>query len=165
MIIVFLLCAIHRFSSAQVPEIIADTNVLMAAFSAEDEAAFHYPDKVFYPETWFHFIGSNLSKEGVVADLQAIADAGISGVQWFHGDFGEVWPGMERKIMPFGNEWKELVRFVGQKADSLGLRLTVQTCPGWSMAGGPWIKPKDAMRKLVWSRTDIPAGRQFDGFI
>ena len=162
-IIVILLCGIHRSADAQVPEIMPDKNVLMASFSAEDEVAFQYPDKVFYPETWFHFIGSNLSKEGIVADLQAIADAGISGVQWFHGDFGEVWPGMERKIMPLGEEWKELVRFVGRKADSLGLRMTVQTCPGWSMAGGPWIKPKDAMRKLVWSRTDIPSGRLFDG--
>lgn len=139
--------------------------MLMAAFSPDDEAAFQQPEKVFYPETWFHFIGSNLSKEGIVADLQAIADAGISGVQWFHGDFGEVWPGMDRKIMPLGQEWKDLVSFVGRKADSLGLRLTIQTCPGWSMAGGPWIKPEDAMRKLVWSRTDIPAGATFDGIL
>ena len=72
MIIVILLCGIHRSADAQVPEIMPDKNVLMAAFSAEDEAAFQYPDKVFYPETWFHFIGSNLSKEGIVADLRGL---------------------------------------------------------------------------------------------
>ena len=113
------------------------------------------PGKVFYPETWFHFIGGNISREGIDADLQAIADAGISGVQWFHGS-GGMWPGTTRHLTQLTPEWEEMVSYVGRKADSLGLRLTIQTCPGWSMAGGPWIKPENAMRQLVWSRTDIP---------
>ena len=35
------------------------------------------------PETWFHVIGGNASKEGLAADIAAIADAGISGIQFF----------------------------------------------------------------------------------
>jgi hypothetical protein len=38
-----------------------------------------------YPETWFHFIGGNVSKEGITADLEAIAAAGLSGIQLFYG--------------------------------------------------------------------------------
>ena len=30
------------------------------------------------PETWFHIIGGNASKEGLAADIAAVADAGIS---------------------------------------------------------------------------------------
>ena len=147
---------------AQIAGIVPDTQTLGAAFSPADEAAFKQPEKVFYPETWFHFIGGNVSKEGIDADLQAIADAGISGVQWFHGYFGGPWPATGHQLTTLSPEWEEMVGYLGRRARELGLRLTVQTCPGWSMAGGPWIQPEDAMRTLVWSRTDIPAGQTAD---
>ncbi|MBR5174512.1 MAG: hypothetical protein IKW89_01115 [Bacteroidales bacterium] len=146
--------------NAQPVGIAPDAETLGAPFSPKDEAAFKQPEKVFYPETWFHFIGGNVSKEGIDADLQAIADAGISGIQWFHGYFGGPWPATGHQLTTLSPEWEDMVGYLGQKAASLGLRLTVQTCPGWSMAGGPWIKPENAMRQLVWSRTDIPAGEK-----
>ena len=147
---------------SQIAGIVPDAQTLGAAFSPADEAAFKQPEKVFYPETWFHFIGGNVSKEGIDADLQAIADAGISGVHWFHGYFGGPWPATGHQLTTLSPEWEEMVGYLGRKARELGLRLTVQTCPGWSMAGGPWIQPEDAMRTLVWSRTDIPAGQTAD---
>jgi hypothetical protein len=30
--------------------------------------------------------------------------------------------------------------------------------PGWATSGGPWIEPSNAMRNLIWSRTDIAGG-------
>ena len=123
------------FSSAQPVGIAPDKETLSAPFSPKDEAAFKAPEKVFYPETWFHFIGGNVSKEGIDADLQAIADAGISGVQWFHGYFGGPWPATGHQLTTLSPEWEEMVGYLGRKAKELGLRLTVQTCPGWSMAG------------------------------
>ena len=148
---------------AQVVPIQAPAEVLDAPFGLQDEQNFLSPPKVFWPETWFHFIGDNVSREGMDADLQAIADAGIAGIQWFHGAFGGRWPGVETPIVPLSEDWDNMVAYLGQKARSLGLRLTIQTCPGWAMAGGPWIEPKDAMRDLVWSRTDIPAGAAWKG--
>lgn len=38
------------------------------------------------PETWFHLIGGNASKEGLAADIAAVAEAGISGISLFHAD-------------------------------------------------------------------------------
>ena len=35
------------------------------------------------PQTWFHLIGGNVSKDGITADLEAIARAGIGGIQFF----------------------------------------------------------------------------------
>ena len=140
---------------SQVVDISPDPAMLAAPFSAQDEEAFHQPPKAFWPETWFHFIGGNISKEGIDADLKAISDAGIAGIQWFHGHFGGQWPGTDEQVQALTPRWEELVGHLGAKTDSLGLRLTVQTCPGWAMAGGPWIQPEDAMRMLVWSRTDV----------
>ena len=147
-------------ATAQVPDIAPDGDLLQAPFSAQDETNFQQPPKVFYPETWFHFIGGNVSKEGIDADLQAIHDAGISGIQWFHGYFGGPWPETGHQLTTLSPEWEDMVGYLGRKAESLGLRLTVQTCPGWSMAGGPWITPENAMRELVWSRTDVPVGEK-----
>ena len=143
---------------AQVADIQASPELLDAPFGLQDEKNFQTPPKVFWPETWFHFIGDNVSREGIDADLEAIAAAGIGGIQWFHGAFGGRWPGVDTPVVPLSQDWDDMVAYLGQKARSLGLRLTIQTCPGWAMAGGPWVKPEDAMRDLVWSRTDIPEG-------
>jgi hypothetical protein len=47
--------------------------------------AFQSPPKVYLPETLLFFIGGNVSKEGITAALEAIAEAEISGIQFFHG--------------------------------------------------------------------------------
>ncbi len=137
------------------PPIAPSAEEMDVPFSQADETAFRHPSALYRPETWFHFIGGNVSKEGVVADLEAIKQAGFSGFQWFHGHFGGQWPATTQQIKALTPEWEDMVSFMGQKAKELGLRFTVQTCPGWAMAGGPWITPENAMRQLVWSRTDI----------
>lgn len=133
-----------------------------AAFSNDDAAAFQKPSQVFHPETWFHFIGGNVAEQGVTADLEAIAGAGIEGVQFFHGQFGGPWPGVEPQIKCLSKPWDGAVRHLGKECQRLGLRLTMQNCPGWAMAGGPWITPDKAMRHLVWSRTDVAGGKELD---
>jgi len=130
------------------------------SFGTREAAHFQDPPRENRPETWFHFIGDNVSREGVEADLSAIAEAGISGVQWFHGAFGGRWPGVEHPVVPLSEEWEQMVGHMARTAKEKGLRLTLQTCPGWAMAGGPWIEPEEAMRDLVWSRTDVPGGQK-----
>lgn len=145
---------------SQVVGIQPDAQLLDAGFSSADGQNFQTPPKVFYPETWFHFIGDNVSREGVEADLQAIKDAGIVGIQWFHGAFGGRWPGVENPIIPLSKEWDEMAAFLAETAREKELRLTLQTCPGWAMAGGPWVEPSNAMRSLVWSRSVVKAGEK-----
>ena len=128
-------------------------------FSQRDAEAFLSPEKLYYPETWFHWVGGNVSEEGILADLEAMDAAGLSGLQWFHGDFGWLMPGIDKPLKAFTPEWNRLLGVMGRKARELGLRLSVQTCPGWAMAGGPWIEPKDAMRTIVWTRTDVKGGK------
>ncbi|MBC8603605.1 hypothetical protein H8784_17990 [Parabacteroides acidifaciens] len=143
--------------SAQVP-VVPSPEVLDKPFGEADRAAFSTPDKVFYPETWFHYIGGNVSLKGITADLEAIAAAGFSGIQLFHGQFGTVWPGTDSQIACLSPLWDHAVKHTAEECKRLGLRFTMQGCPGWAMAGGPWIKPENAMRHLVWSRTDVTAG-------
>lgn len=135
-----------------------DPALQQRAFGSDDATAFRNPQKVFHPETWFHFIGGNVAKPGITADLEAISGAGISGVQFFHGQFGGAWPGVEPQIQCLTESWDDAVRHAATESQRLGLRFTMQNCPGWAMAGGPWITPDKAMRHLVWSRTDVAGG-------
>lgn len=146
------------FAKGEAPAAVPDAKTLDRAFGNEDAAAFREPPRVFRPETWFHFIGGNVATQGITADLEAIAGAGIEGVQLFHGQFGGPWPGVEPQIKCLSESWDGAVRHTAEECQRLGLRFTMQNCPGWAMAGGPWITPDKAMRHLVWSRTDVTGG-------
>lgn len=110
------------------------------------------------PETWFHFIGGNVNKAGLTKDLEAISAAGIQGVQLFHGK-GGTWPGVNPQIQVLSPSWDNMIAHVADETTRLGLRFSMQNCPGWAMSGGPWITPDNAMRHLIWSRKEIKGGK------
>ena len=143
---------------------VPDTQLLVRPFDAKDAGLFKRPPRIFYPETWFHFVNGNISRTGITQDLEAIAGAGITGVQLFHGKIGNPadWPGTEEHIECLSPKWEELVSFTASEAHRLGLRFSLQTCPGWAMSGGPWIKPEQAMRHLAMSRIDVNGGAVLD---
>ena len=145
---------------AQFPAIPSSAD-LNQPFSEADAKRFLTPPEIDYPETWFHYIGGNVSKAGITADLEAIAAAGITGIQLFHGQFGGPWPGVSPQIACLSDLWEDAVHHTAQECKRLGLRFTMLVCPGWALAGGPWIKPENAMRHLVWSRTDVNGGETF----
>ncbi|GAB3924835.1 hypothetical protein GCM10028827_13440 [Mucilaginibacter myungsuensis] len=144
---------------AQVAPIVPSKVELDRNFGEHDKVAFKSPGKVYYPETWFHFIGGNVSKPGITKDLEAIAKSGISGIQLFHGQFGGPWPGVQPQITCLSPLWEDAVKHTALECKRLGLKFTMQNCPGWAMAGGPWITPENAMRHLAWSRTDVKGGK------
>ncbi|MDD4192659.1 MAG: glycosyl hydrolase [Mangrovibacterium sp.] len=125
-----------------------------------DSLMFREPTSDFHPHIWFHFISGNISLPGIKEDIRAIHEAGFSGIQLFHEHRGgDPWPGVEPQIKCLGKEWDEMIRQVARECDRYGMKFTMQNCPGWAMAGGPWIEPENAMRHLVWSRTDIEGGK------
>ena len=109
------------------------------------------------PETWFHIIGGNASKTGLTADLEALRDAGFGGIQLFHGQFGkaDAWDGVAEQIPCLSAKWDNLIAHAADECARLGMTFKMQNCPGWSMSGGPWIAPSNAMRKLVYARRDV----------
>src|ERR1700760_1199032 len=96
--------------SAQVAPIVPPAEQLGRDFDEQDKAAFMSPAKVYFPETWFHFIGGNVSKKGITEDLEAIADAGLSGITLFHGQFGGPWPHVDPQITCLSPLWDYAVK-------------------------------------------------------
>lgn len=146
--------------NAQVVGAIPDTARLQQPFGVLDTQTFSHPDKIFYPETWFHFLNGSIGKSGITTDLQAIADAGITGISFFHGQQGDRkdWPGTEEHIECLSPKWEELLNHTAKEAKRMGLRFSIQTCPGWAMSGGPWVKPEQSMRHLAYTRLDVVGG-------
>lgn len=124
-------------------------------------AEFAEPPADYRPETWFHLIGGNVNADALSVDLQAVADAGFRGVQLFHGR-GREWPGVSPQIQTLSPNWDGLIAHVGKETERLGLDFTMQNCPGWAMSGGPWIKPEEAMRHLIWSRQEVRGGQKIN---
>ena len=108
---------------------------------------------------WWHWMNGNVSKDGIRKDIEWMHRSGITG--FMHFDVGRKnYPDMiEHKMGYMSDEWKDAVRYAISIADSLGMEVAVASSPGWSATGGPWVKPENAMKKLVWSTTEIEGGR------
>ena len=111
------------------------------------------------PEAWLAFMGGNVSKEGLQKDLEEIRKAGLSGVHFFHINRGGAWPGCPEQIRCMDAKWDDVVSFLGDTCRRLGLKLTIQNCPGWSQSGGPWIAVTNAMREVACAHTVVRAGQ------
>lgn len=139
--------------------VVVAVGMTFALSAAVEFSAFENPAKAHRPETWFHLIGGNVAKPGLDADLDALRDAGISGIQLFHGQIGNrKWPGVEQQIKCLSADWDDMIRHAAEGCAKRGLSFKMQNCPGWSMSGGPWIAPSNAMRELVFSRIDVQGG-------
>ena len=153
----------QAFPTEEIVKAVPDTALLHRSFDGRDIELFQKPAKSFYPETWFHYVNGNVDKDGITEDLEAIAGAGIAGVQFFHGGIGNSeWKGVKEPIYCLTEKWENLVTFTASEAKRLGLRFTMENCPGWSMSGGPWIDLDHTMRHLKYSRTDIQGGKHVE---
>ncbi|MFC4594348.1 glycosyl hydrolase [Sphingobium tyrosinilyticum] len=129
-----------------------------------DELAdgFRNPPQSARPRVWWHWMNGNVTKEGIDKDLDWMARMGIGGVQNF--DASLLTPQIVPKRLSYMTpEWKDAFAHAVRTADAKGLEFAIASSPGWSETGGPWVKPEDAMKKLVWAEADVKGGRRFTG--
>jgi hypothetical protein len=62
---------------------------------------------------------------------------------------------VEKKINFGTPEWYHAVRHSAEEAKWLGLEMSIFSSPEWSEAGGAWVQPEQAMKKLEWSEAKI----------
>src|SRR5205823_3832050 len=86
----------------------------------------------------------------------------IGGLQNFDGAF-ETPQVVDQRLIYMTSPWQDAFRYATKRADELGLEFAIASSPGWSETGGPWVKPEDGMKKLVWSETHVEGGRPFNG--
>ncbi len=127
-------------------------------------AGFQKPPAVARPRVWWHWMDGNVTEEGIRADLEWMHRIGLGGVQVFDAAFptpARVRPRVTYMTPP----WRQALKLSVETAQNLGLEFSVAGAPGWSESGGPWVKPEQAMKKVVWSELRIAGGRPFTGTV
>jgi len=121
------------------------------------EEGFATPPQSAKAFTWWHWMNGNISKEGITADLEAMAKAGVGGVQAFNISIMSQGP-----VGYASDEWFDLTNHAIREAERLGIEFDIHNCPGWSSTGGFWITPELAGKQITWSQAYIKGGRQVD---
>jgi hypothetical protein len=126
------------------------------------EQGFRNPPDSAKPRTWWHWTNGNVTEDGITKDLEWMKRSGIGGFQLVDVAAGS---GQEvEKKINFGTpEWYHAVHHSAEEAKRLGLEMSIFSSPGWSEAGGPWVQPQQAMKKLVWSETSLQGPMAFGG--
>ncbi len=125
----------------------------------ELEKGFAQPPDSARPHTWWHWMNGNVTKEGITADLEAMARVGVGGAQIFNA--GESIP--HGPIQFNSPEWIAMVKHSAKEAKRLGLELCIHNCAGWSSSGGPWNTPEHGMKVVVTSETQVKGPTSFNG--
>lgn len=120
------------------------------------EEGFHSPPVSAYPQTWWHWMNGNVTRQGITLDLEAMKEIGLGGFQNF--DAGLLVP--KGPVVYLSEEWIALKKHAIKEAERLGLEFAMHNCPGWTSSGGPWITPELAMQQISWSEININGGRQ-----
>jgi hypothetical protein len=144
--------------------LLAGTSLLQAAnprprlsFSQIESGFKTLPDSAQTSVYWY-WMSDNISKDGVVKDLNAMKRAGIN--RAFIGNIGG-------QGVPYGNvklfsdEWWDILHTALKTATELNIEIGIFNSPGWSQSGGPWVKNEQSMRYLNSSEIEVTGPMQF----
>lgn len=142
-----------------IPQLLSAQNDLKSL-----EEGFKNPPESAKPRTWWHWTNSNITKEGITKDLEWMKRVGIGGMQLADVSSGQGQT-VKDKILFGSPEWLDAVRHAAAESKRLNLEMTIFSSAGWSLTGGPWVKPEQAMKKLVWSEINVKGPINFNGFL
>ncbi|MBX3433661.1 MAG: hypothetical protein KF847_10105 [Pirellulales bacterium] len=124
------------------------------SFGGDWQSQFHSPPASARPQTWWHWMHGNVTRDGITKDLEAMKSVGLGGFQAFHVST-RIPPGPVKYLSP---EWRSLMAHAVREADRLGLDFGLHNCAGWSSSGGPWITPDNSMLQVVWTERRVHGG-------
>jgi len=120
--------------------------------------AFDDPPESSKPGVYWYFMDGNLSMEEMTKDLESMKESGIN-----HVIFLEVGIGVPRGPVDFmSEEWQDHFVHAVRETERLGMKILMGAGPGWCGSGGPWVKPEESMKHLVFSETRIKGDKAVD---
>ncbi|TAE77018.1 MAG: hypothetical protein EAZ84_05605 [Verrucomicrobia bacterium] len=141
-------------------------NAALAAAESSLEADFRNPPVAARPYVWWHWMGSNFSKEGITKDLEAMKAAGIGGATIFNitsavqeshkPTLDNPWPDQTYRSPKY---W-DAMRHAAAEAGRLGLELGLHNTVGYSTTGGPWIDQQRNMQQIASKSVRVEGGKR-----
>lgn len=120
-------------------------SILIGVTFADDlNETFKSPTEATKPWCYWYWLNGEISEEGITKDLESMVEVGIKEVILMNVSTKL----KTDKVMPvsvsiLSPEWNELNRYALREAKRLNVGVNIANCPGWSLSGGPWIKPEN----------------------
>ena len=159
-------CLLGRHGFAGMARTVSMVLLLLTLFSGRAVAecpealasGFVSPPAAARPWVYWFPLDGNITREGITADLEAMARVGIGGVLYM-----ETNQGTPTGPAAFGGPlWRELFKHACQEAARLDLEVRMNNDAGWCGSGGPWITGELSMQKVVWTQTQLQGPRHFE---
>jgi hypothetical protein len=126
------------------------------------KSGFEMPPAAAHPRVWWHWMNGNITKEGIKLDLDWMHSVGIGGFATIDASLATPQV-VKQRIIYMTPEWNADFLYATQLAEQFGMKESIDSSPGWSETGGPWVQPSQGMKKYVWSQTIVEGGQRFDG--
>lgn len=136
----------------------------VGAFCPLAFAEFATPESVFADPpvsarvgVWWHWMGAQVTKEGIVRDLDWMAEMGVNSATVFAmADSTTPWAKRIANIPtdighPYSEAWWSCFRFACAEGRKRGIGIGLHNCPGYTSTGGKWIPSRLSMRELVFN--------------
>ena len=120
---------------------------------------FAAPPSHVRPQIWWHWMNGNITKDGIRKDIEWFKRIGLGGFHVFDASFSTPQV-VEERLVYMTDQWQEAFKYAIELADSSGLEVTIPSSPGFSSTGGPWVKPEEAMKKIVWREMMVEGGEK-----
>jgi hypothetical protein len=127
-------------------------------------AGFQDPPQAARPRVWWHWMNGNVTKQGIKADIAWMHRIGIAGMNAIDATISTPQV-VKKRLVYMSPAWDDAFRYAARLADRYSMELSIDSSPGWSMTGGPWVSPQQAMKKMVWSATAVDGGKPFHGML
>ncbi len=136
----------------------------------DPEQVFRHPPAAAKPGVLWMWMGSNLSKEGITKDLEALKKEGFNRTTMFAlADVTTPWAGEIGKSPTPGlvawdaEPWWQLLRHAAAESKRLGMDFGAYNGAGYESSGGTWVTPELSMQEVCWSETPVAGGTRFQG--
>ena len=124
--------------------------------SSDLKADFLNPPSYARLRAFWWWLNSNVTKECITQDLEAMKANGYGGAIIFDAGSSNYDVARKTDAGPafLSDKWMELYGHAIKEADRLDMELTINVQSGWN-PGGPSVTPEFAMKKITWSEKDF----------
>jgi len=121
------------------------------------ESDFQDPPREAGVRCWWWWLNSNVTKEAITRDLEAMHAKGFSGAMIFDAGTELRWGPDENPPngpMFSGPQWTELYLHALNEAKRLDLELGLSIQSGWNL-GGPFVTLDDKAKQITWAEVQV----------
>ncbi|MEP6746594.1 MAG: glycosyl hydrolase [Bacteroidota bacterium] len=139
----------------------AQQNLPPGSLPDNPETIFKNPPESAKPGVLWMWMGSNINKEQITKDLEALKKEGFNRTTMFSlSDVVIPWSMTIGKsptpeIVSWTEPWWKLMRFAAEESKRLGMDFGTFNGSGYETSGGPWITPEKSMQEICWSASHL----------